>query len=159
MDALPLYRPSAPHGQDRAGPFFFQEFRPGLEGRLQRLLQEIPAVSEQERLAAVDDLPVRGGFGGRFQFLGQDQSLLDDQSLHRGEGVEVGREHGCIILCVPVVRTNRRFINASGKGVDARRRSNLMKTDEIERRIAALENDLAGRAGTIEQRRMQILCG
>jgi small GTP-binding protein len=42
------------------------------------------------------------------------------------------------------------------KGVDARRRAILMKTDEIERRIAALEKDLAGQAGTIEQRRVQI---
>ncbi len=42
------------------------------------------------------------------------------------------------------------------KGVDARRRSVLMKTEEIDRRIAALEKDLSGRAGTIEQRRMQI---
>ncbi|HEY1691795.1 MAG TPA: dynamin family protein [Polyangiaceae bacterium] len=42
------------------------------------------------------------------------------------------------------------------KGVDARRRSIAMKTDEIERRLAALEKDLAGQAGTIEQRRMQI---
>jgi hypothetical protein len=42
------------------------------------------------------------------------------------------------------------------KGVDARRRSIQMKTDEIERRIAALEKDLAGQAGTIEQRRVQI---
>jgi small GTP-binding protein len=42
------------------------------------------------------------------------------------------------------------------KGVDARRRSIQMKTDEIERRLAALEKDLAGNAGTIEQRRMQI---
>jgi len=43
-----------------------------------------------------------------------------------------------------------------GKGVDASRRSIQMKTEEIERRIAALEKDLAGQAGTIEQRRMQI---
>ncbi len=43
-----------------------------------------------------------------------------------------------------------------GKGVDARRRSIQMKTDEIERRIAALEKDLAGQSGTIEQRRMAI---
>jgi small GTP-binding protein len=42
------------------------------------------------------------------------------------------------------------------KGIDARRRSIQMKTDEIDRRIAALEKDLAGQAGTIEQRRMQI---
>jgi predicted GTPase len=42
------------------------------------------------------------------------------------------------------------------KGIDARRRSIQMKTDEIERRIAALEKDLAGKAGTIEERRMQI---
>ncbi len=42
------------------------------------------------------------------------------------------------------------------KGVDARRRSILMKTEEIDRRIAALEKDLAGNAGTIEQRRVQI---
>jgi small GTP-binding protein len=42
------------------------------------------------------------------------------------------------------------------KGIDARRRSIQMKTDEIERRINALEKDLAGQAGTIEQRRVQI---
>jgi small GTP-binding protein len=42
------------------------------------------------------------------------------------------------------------------KGIDARRRGIQMKSDEIERRIAALEKDLTGQAGTIEQRRMQI---
>jgi small GTP-binding protein len=42
------------------------------------------------------------------------------------------------------------------KGIDARRRGIHMKTDEIERRIAALEGDLAGQTGTIEQRRGQI---
>ena len=42
------------------------------------------------------------------------------------------------------------------RGIDARRRSILMKTDEIDRRIAALEKDMTGQAGTIEQRRMQI---
>jgi len=42
------------------------------------------------------------------------------------------------------------------KGIDARRRSIQMKTEEIERRIAALEKDLQGTAGTIEQRRMAI---
>lgn len=42
------------------------------------------------------------------------------------------------------------------KGIDARRRSVLMKTEEIDRRLAALEQDLAGKASTIEQRRMQI---
>jgi hypothetical protein len=42
------------------------------------------------------------------------------------------------------------------KGVDARRRSIQMKTEEIERRIAALEKDLTGQVGTIEQRRAQI---
>ena len=31
-----------------------------------------------------------------------------------------------------------------------------MKSDELERRINALEKDLAGQAGTIEQRRMKI---
>jgi predicted GTPase/23S rRNA maturation mini-RNase III len=42
------------------------------------------------------------------------------------------------------------------KGIDARRRSIQMKTEEIDRRLAALEKDLAGQAGTIEQRRMAI---
>jgi GTPase SAR1 family protein len=42
------------------------------------------------------------------------------------------------------------------KGVDARRRGIQMGTQEIDRRIAALEGDLAGQTGTIEQRRMQI---
>jgi small GTP-binding protein len=42
------------------------------------------------------------------------------------------------------------------KGVDARRRSIQMNGEQIERRIEALEKDLAGKSGTIEQRRMQI---
>jgi ribosome biogenesis GTPase A len=42
------------------------------------------------------------------------------------------------------------------KGIDARRRGIQMKTEEIDRRIAAIEKDLAGKAGTIEQRRVQI---
>ncbi|HLK37380.1 MAG TPA: dynamin family protein, partial [Polyangiaceae bacterium] len=42
------------------------------------------------------------------------------------------------------------------KGIDARRRSVQMSGEEIERRIAALEKDLAGQAGTIEQRRADI---
>jgi GTPase SAR1 family protein len=42
------------------------------------------------------------------------------------------------------------------KGVDARRRSIQMNGDQIERRIEALEKDLAGKSGTIEQRRVQI---
>jgi small GTP-binding protein len=43
-----------------------------------------------------------------------------------------------------------------GKGIDARRRSIAMKREELDRRIALLESDLAGQAGTIEQRRAQI---
>jgi small GTP-binding protein len=46
--------------------------------------------------------------------------------------------------------------NLLGKGVDARRRSLTMKTEELERRIKTLEDDLKGTAGTIEQRRMKI---
>jgi len=42
------------------------------------------------------------------------------------------------------------------KGVDARRRSIMMNGEQIERRIEALEKDLAGKSGTIEQRRVQI---
>jgi small GTP-binding protein len=42
------------------------------------------------------------------------------------------------------------------KGVDARRRALSMKTDELERRIKTLEDDLRGTAGTIEQRRIRI---
>jgi small GTP-binding protein len=42
------------------------------------------------------------------------------------------------------------------RGVDARRRSIQMKTDEIDRRIAAIEKDMAGQRGTIEERRAQI---
>lgn len=50
-------------------------------------------------------------------------------------------------------------VNVAGllaKGVDARRRSLAMKTEELERRIKMLEEDLAGAAGTIEQRRIKI---
>ncbi len=43
-----------------------------------------------------------------------------------------------------------------GKGVDARRRAATMKTEEIQRRISLLEQDLAGQAGNIEQRRIKI---
>jgi small GTP-binding protein len=42
------------------------------------------------------------------------------------------------------------------KGVDARRRSLAMKGDELDRRIALLEKDLMGQAGTIEERRMEV---
>jgi small GTP-binding protein len=43
-----------------------------------------------------------------------------------------------------------------GKGVDARRRALDMKSDELDRRIKSLEDDLAGTAGTLEQRRTKI---
>jgi small GTP-binding protein len=42
------------------------------------------------------------------------------------------------------------------KGIDARRRAIAMKSDELDRRIAALEADLAGQAKTIEERRVAI---
>lgn len=42
------------------------------------------------------------------------------------------------------------------KGLDARRRSLSMETEELERRIKTLEKDLEGTAGTIEQRRTKI---
>ncbi|MGH7272544.1 MAG: dynamin family protein, partial [Polyangiaceae bacterium] len=42
------------------------------------------------------------------------------------------------------------------KGVDARRHSIQLSTEQIDRRISAIEKDLAGQAGTIEQRRVQI---
>jgi small GTP-binding protein len=42
------------------------------------------------------------------------------------------------------------------KGVFAKRRSLAMRADELERRIKALEEDLAGQSGTIEQRRMKL---
>jgi small GTP-binding protein len=42
------------------------------------------------------------------------------------------------------------------KGIDARRRSLAMKSEELDRRIKLLEQDLAGQAGTIEQRRVKI---
>jgi len=42
------------------------------------------------------------------------------------------------------------------RGVDARRRAIAMKSEELDRRIAMLEQDLAGQAGTIEQRRVKI---
>jgi len=42
------------------------------------------------------------------------------------------------------------------RGIDVRRRSIQMKTDEIDRRIAAIERDMSGQAGTIEERRSQI---
>ncbi len=42
------------------------------------------------------------------------------------------------------------------KGIDARRRAVQMNDDELGRRTAAIEQDLIGRTGTIEQRRSQI---
>ena len=68
-------------------------------------------------------------------FLAEERGrILLDNAL--GEGVTVG--------------------NLLSKGVDARRRSLSMKTEELERRIKTLEEDLKGTAGTIEQRRMKI---
>ena len=43
-----------------------------------------------------------------------------------------------------------------GRGIDARRRAVAMKGEELDRRIKALEQDLAGQAMTIEQRRQKI---
>ena len=42
------------------------------------------------------------------------------------------------------------------RGIDARRRSLAMKSEELDRRIKMLEDDLRGQAGTIEQRRIKI---
>ncbi|MBX3228046.1 MAG: dynamin family protein [Labilithrix sp.] len=68
-------------------------------------------------------------------FLAEERGrILLDNAL--GEGVNVG--------------------NLLAKGVDARRRAMAMKSDELERRIKVLEDDLKGTAGTIEQRRMKI---
>jgi hypothetical protein len=68
-------------------------------------------------------------------FLAEERGrILLDNAL--GEGVTVG--------------------HLLSKGVDARRRSLSMKTEELERRIKTLEADLKGTAGTIEQRRMKI---
>jgi small GTP-binding protein len=68
-------------------------------------------------------------------FLAEERGrILLDNAL--GEGVNVG--------------------NLLLKGVDARRRSLSMKTEELERRIKTLEEDLRGTAGTIEQRRVKI---
>lgn len=68
-------------------------------------------------------------------FLAEERGrILLDNAL--GEGINVG--------------------NLLTKGVDARRRSLSMKTEELERRIKTLEEDLKGTAGTIEQRRMKI---
>jgi small GTP-binding protein len=68
-------------------------------------------------------------------FLAEERGrILLDNAL--GEGVNVG--------------------NLLTKGVDARRRAMGMKSDELERRIKVLEDDLKGTAGTIEQRRMKI---
>ena len=42
------------------------------------------------------------------------------------------------------------------KGLDARKRSLAMNVEELDRRIAFIEQDLRGQAGTIEERRMRI---
>ena len=69
------------------------------------------------------------------KFLAEERGrILLDNAL--GEGLNVG-----ILLT---------------KGVDARRRSLAMKTEELDRRVKLLEEDLAGSAGTIEQRRTKI---
>jgi len=47
-------------------------------------------------------------------------------------------------------------VSLLSKGFDARLRSVEMQSDELERRISLLEKDLAGQAGTIEQRRIAI---
>jgi hypothetical protein len=45
-------------------------------------------VAEQERLAPVDDLPLGGGIGRRFELLSHDEGLLDDEALSRRKAVE-----------------------------------------------------------------------
>jgi ribosome biogenesis GTPase A/uncharacterized coiled-coil protein SlyX len=69
------------------------------------------------------------------RFLGEERGrILLDNAL--GEGVEASR----------VLR----------KGIDARRRAAAMSTQELERRIGALERDLAAEARTIDERRASI---
>ena len=58
----------------------------------------VAAVTEQERLAAIDHQPLGGGLGDVLQLLGQDKGLFEDESLERGQEIEIGREHGCVIL-------------------------------------------------------------
>ena len=46
-------------------------------------------MAEQERLAPIDDLSLRRGVSGVFQFRGQDIGLLDEKPLKGGETIEV----------------------------------------------------------------------
>ena len=61
-----------------------------MECFLQHPSQEVSAVTEQERLATIDHLAFGRGSGNRFQFRGQDVSLLNDEALGWREAIEIG---------------------------------------------------------------------
>jgi hypothetical protein len=70
-------------------------------------------LAEKERLAPIENLTIGCGNGLGLKILGQDEGLLDDQPLERSQAIEIGREHGCIILGYePSEKT--RLITASG---------------------------------------------
>ena len=81
----PCCGPACRRGRSGRAPLFFEGLDLGLERVLQGPAEEVAAGAQQERLAAVDDLPVRGGVGGGLQFLGQGQGPLDDQALQGGQ--------------------------------------------------------------------------
>ena len=106
--------------------------------QLAKLVKE-PLVFPVSAEAALGGRPEESGFGPLLehltQFLAEERGrILLDNAL--GEGLAI--------------------VDLLSKGLDARRRSLAMRADELDRRIALLEQDLAGQAGTIEQRRVKI---
>ncbi|HWL87181.1 MAG TPA: dynamin family protein, partial [Polyangiaceae bacterium] len=93
-----------------------------------------------------------------------------EESLGRAEGVEdksgmpqllshltrfLAEERGRILLD-NALGEGLNVVKLLQKGIDARSRAIAMKTEDLARRIETLTKDLAGQAGTIEQRRIQI---
>jgi small GTP-binding protein len=105
--------------------------------QLAKLVKEpmVFPVSAENALAKRDGNGMNALLDYLTRFLAEERGrILLDNAL--GEGLAVG--------------------DLLARGVDARRRAIAMKSEELDRRIAMLEQDLAGQAGTIEQRRVKI---
>ena len=108
------------------------------KNQLARLVRDpvvFPVSAEQALAGTVDTSGLPELVTHLTRFLAEERGrILLDNSL--GEGLSV--------------------VSLLEKGVNARRRALAMSTEEIDRRIALLEKDLIGQAGTLEQRRIHI---
>lgn len=84
-----------------------------------------------------------------------DKALGGFEPLVAYLGKFLAEERGRVVLDNAVTESEHSALLLR-KGLEARLRASSMNVEEIDRRIQLLERDLAGQAGTIEQRRMEL---